>query len=46
MLLFNQTKNFTLKCQVLNVDLNTAEKYNKEPWNTLVSYQRVDKGIK
>lgn len=32
--------------QVLNVDPETAEKDKKEPWDTLVSYRRVDEGIK
>ncbi len=34
------------RCQVPNVDPETAEKNKKEPWDTLVSYRRVDEGIK
>jgi uncharacterized protein YcbX len=34
------------RCQVPNVDPETAEKDKKEPWDTLVSYRRVDEGIK
>ena len=34
------------RCQVPNVDPITAEKDAKEPWTTLVSYRRVDEGIK
>lgn len=34
------------RCEVPNVDPDTAEKDEKEPWNTLVSYRRVDGGIK
>ena len=34
------------RCQVPNVNPDTAEKDNKEPWDTLVSYRRVDKGNK
>jgi len=34
------------RCQVPNVDPDTAEKDKKEPWDTLVSYRRVDEGIK
>ncbi|KAK0106198.1 hypothetical protein ONS96_003842 [Cadophora gregata f. sp. sojae] len=34
------------RCQVPNVDPETAEKDKKEPWDTLVSYRRVDDGIK
>jgi uncharacterized protein YcbX len=34
------------RCQVPNVDPETAEKDRKEPWDTLVSYRRVDEGIK
>lgn len=34
------------RCQFSNVNSNTAEKDNKEPWDTLVSYRRVDEGIK
>lgn len=34
------------RCQVPNVDPETAEKDVHEPWDTLVSYRRVDEGIK
>lgn len=33
------------RCQVPNVDPDTAEKHKKEPWTTLMSYRRVDEGI-
>lgn len=34
------------RCQVPNVDPETAVKHKKQPWDTLVSYRRVDEGIK
>lgn len=34
------------RCQVPNVDPDTAVKDQKEPWDTLVSYRRVDEGMK
>jgi uncharacterized protein YcbX len=34
------------RCQVPNVNPETAEKDQHEPWDTLVSYRRVDEGIK
>ncbi|OQE43462.1 hypothetical protein PENCOP_c003G02886 [Penicillium coprophilum] len=34
------------RCQVPNVDPDTALKHKKQPWDTLVSYRRVDEGIK
>ena len=34
------------RCQVPNVDPDTAEKHKKQPWDTLVSYRRIDEGIK
>jgi uncharacterized protein len=34
------------RCQVPNVDPDTAHKDQHEPWDTLVSYRRVDEGIK
>ncbi|ETS78736.1 hypothetical protein PFICI_08589 [Pestalotiopsis fici W106-1] len=34
------------RCQVPNVNPDTAEKNAHEPWNTLVSYRRIDEGIK
>ncbi|EED22060.1 MOSC domain protein [Talaromyces stipitatus ATCC 10500] len=34
------------RCQVPNVEPTTAEKHKREPWDTLMSYRRVDKGSK
>ena len=34
------------RCQVPNVNPDTAEKHPKQPWDTLVSYRRIDEGIK
>ncbi|KAH9905484.1 MOSC N-terminal beta barrel domain-containing protein [Xylariomycetidae sp. FL2044] len=34
------------RCQVPNVDPETAQKNAHEPWDTLVSYRRIDEGIK
>lgn len=34
------------RCLVPNVDPDTAEKDKHEPWDTLVSFRRVDEGIK
>ncbi len=34
------------RCQVPNVDPETAKKDKKEPWDTLISYRRVDEGMK
>ena len=34
------------RCQVPNVDPETAEKNKHEPWDTLMTYRRVDEGIK
>jgi uncharacterized protein YcbX len=34
------------RCQVPNVDPDTAIKHKKQPWNMLMSYRRVDEGIK
>lgn len=34
------------RCLVPNVNPETAEKDQHEPWDTLVSYRRVDEGIK
>ncbi|KAL1846650.1 hypothetical protein Plec18167_004961 [Paecilomyces lecythidis] len=34
------------RCQVPNVNPDTAQKHKHEPWNTLMSYRRVDEGIK
>lgn len=32
------------RCQVPNVDPDTAEKHRKEPWDTLMKFRRVDPG--
>ncbi|GKZ77548.1 hypothetical protein AnigIFM56816_011283 [Aspergillus niger] len=34
------------RCQVPNVDPDTAEKHGRQPWDTLMKYRRVDEGIK
>jgi uncharacterized protein len=34
------------RCQVPNVEPSTGEKHPKQPWDTLMSYRRVDEGIK
>ncbi|KAL1976235.1 hypothetical protein VTN31DRAFT_2517 [Thermomyces dupontii] len=34
------------RCQVPNVEPSTAEKHKTEPWDTLMSFRRVDEGIK
>jgi uncharacterized protein YcbX len=34
------------RCQVPNVDPGTAVKHKRQPWDMLVSYRRVDEGIK
>ena len=34
------------RCQVPNVHPDTAVKNKKQPWDTLMSYRRVDEGIK
>ncbi|CAI6315026.1 unnamed protein product [Periconia digitata] len=34
------------RCQVPNVDPDTAEKHTRQPWNELMKYRRVDEGIK
>lgn len=34
------------RCQVPNVDPDTAVPHKKQPWDTLVSYRRIDEGIK
>ncbi|KAJ5478512.1 hypothetical protein N7530_004021 [Penicillium desertorum] len=34
------------RCQVPNVDPDTALRNKKQPWDTLVSYRRVDEGTK
>ena len=34
------------RCQVPNVDTETAEKNQRQPWDTLMKYRRIDEGIK
>lgn len=34
------------RCQVPNVDSETAEKHKTQPWDTLMKYRRIDEGIK
>lgn len=34
------------RCQVPNVDPDTAVKHKKQPWNMLMSYRRIDEGIR
>ncbi|KAL4929353.1 MOSC domain-containing protein [Aspergillus undulatus] len=34
------------RCQVPNVDPVTAEKHKTQPWDTMMSYRRVDEGLK
>lgn len=34
------------RCQVPNVDPESARKHKKQPWDTLMSYRRVDPGLK
>ncbi|KAF1977344.1 hypothetical protein BU23DRAFT_526728 [Bimuria novae-zelandiae CBS 107.79] len=33
------------RCQVPNVDPDTAEKHKRQPWDTLMKYRRIDEGI-
>ncbi|KAB2580221.1 Mitochondrial amidoxime-reducing component 1 [Lasiodiplodia theobromae] len=35
-----------LRCQVPNVDPDTAEKHPRQPWNELMKYRRIDEGLK
>lgn len=35
-----------LRCQVPNVDPDTAEKNARQPWDTLMKYRRIDKGMR
>ncbi|KAF2138408.1 uncharacterized protein K452DRAFT_276772 [Aplosporella prunicola CBS 121167] len=35
-----------LRCQVPNVDPETAEKHPRQPWKLLTSYRRIDRGLK
>ncbi|KAF6525488.1 hypothetical protein HZS61_011283 [Fusarium oxysporum f. sp. conglutinans] len=35
-----------LRCQVPNVDPETADKHPRQPWNQLVKYRRIDPGLK
>lgn len=34
------------RCQIPNVDPETAQKHRNEPCDTLISYRRVDKSMK
>ena len=34
------------RCQVPNVNPVTAEKHQNQPWDTLMSYRRIDEGMK
>ncbi|KAL4820420.1 hypothetical protein BDW67DRAFT_94851 [Aspergillus spinulosporus] len=34
------------RCQVPNVDPETAQKHKTQPWDTMMSYRRVDEGLK
>jgi uncharacterized protein YcbX len=34
------------RCRVPNVEPSTAQQHKTEPWNTLMSYRRIDEGIK
>ncbi|KAE8392132.1 hypothetical protein ETB97_011765 [Aspergillus alliaceus] len=34
------------RCQVPNVDPDTAVKHKTQPWNTLMGYRRIDEGMK
>ncbi|PLB55415.1 MOSC-domain-containing protein [Aspergillus steynii IBT 23096] len=33
------------RCQVPNVNPDTADKHKTQPWNTLMKYRRIDEGI-
>ncbi|KAF2091468.1 hypothetical protein K490DRAFT_60908 [Saccharata proteae CBS 121410] len=35
-----------LRCQVPNVDPDTAEKHPRQPWDTMMKYRRIDEGMK
>ncbi|KAH7123475.1 MOSC domain-containing protein [Dactylonectria estremocensis] len=35
-----------LRCQVPNVNPETAEKHPRQPWNQLMKYRRIDPGLK
>ncbi|KAH7018604.1 uncharacterized protein B0I36DRAFT_368611 [Microdochium trichocladiopsis] len=35
-----------LRCQVPNVDPDTADKNPRQPWDELVKYRRIDEGLK
>ncbi|KAM5348591.1 hypothetical protein ACJ41O_008415 [Fusarium nematophilum] len=35
-----------LRCQVPNVDPETADKHPRQPWNQLMKYRRIDPGLK
>ncbi|KAI9367617.1 hypothetical protein BJX61DRAFT_527495 [Aspergillus egyptiacus] len=34
------------RCQVPNVDPDSAEKHKTQPWDTMMGYRRVDEGLK
>lgn len=34
------------RCSVPNVNPETAVKHKKQPWDTLVSYRRIDSGLR
>lgn len=34
------------RCQVPNVNPDTAQKHRDQPWNTLMAYRRIDEGMK
>jgi uncharacterized protein len=35
-----------LRCRVPNVDPNTAVEHKTQPWDTLMKYRRIDKGLR
>lgn len=35
-----------LRCQVPNVNPDTADKHPRQPWNELMKYRRIDEGLK
>ncbi|EXA31432.1 hypothetical protein NW761_008233 [Fusarium oxysporum] len=35
-----------LRCQVPNVDPETADKHPRQPWNQLMKYRRIDRGLR
>ncbi|KAL4736133.1 hypothetical protein BDV11DRAFT_194650 [Aspergillus similis] len=34
------------RCQVPNVDPETAQKHKTQPWDTMMNYRRIDEGLK